>query len=239
MADDKISNRIKIGIRPAGGLHARLANAELLKETLPQLDSKSLPNRLVLMLDCSGSMAGESIRNLESASQNFIMQLNPDSTALALEAFPEGLHVDLSTDKGMLMLLATGLKAEGGTPLADCLRRMSKSDLTRGIIISDGEPTDMYRGWDSDVGIDDKDRTDYSTLNSYIEKKTPLDTIHIGIGTQGEKVLQEIARRTGGTFLKFKDIKTLISKLHFLLPEQRHVLGLPEAKEILGADDLR
>jgi Transcription factor Tfb4 len=238
--DDKLSNKIKINVRPAGGLHARLAQNEILKEVI-KIDAQTLPNRIGLMLDKSGSMAGQPIKDLCEAAQNFIMQMNPESTALAIETFPKELHVDLSNDKPMLMLLAMGLSGDGSTPLGECLRDMASTDLTRGVLISDGEPTDMaYRDrYNSDFDEVNKGVYDFSCLDHYIKSKIPIDTIHIGKSVDGEGCLQEIAKRTGGVFIKFKDIKTLVEKLHFLLPEQRHILGLPEAREILGADDLR
>jgi Mg-chelatase subunit ChlD len=234
----------KVTVRKAGGLHDRLNQQELKKEVLgvdvEPADKKG--HRLCLMLDCSGSMAGQDIKDEAAAAQDLVQNANMDNTAIAIRTFPPKVSTELSTDKGMLWFMVQGIEAEGGTPLGECLSSCIKEvNMTRGIIISDGQPTDMNRSRMDFEGQDQEELPNDSTKKfclPYIEKKIPIDTIHIGLGS-GEEVLQEISKLTGGIYIKFKDIKSLTESLHYLLPEHRHLLGLPGASELLGADEVK
>lgn len=205
MAD--ITTKNKIGVK-SGSLHARIAEKELLKEVAPQaVDVNSLPNRIAIMIDCSGSMSGDSIKHLENALQDFIQKSNSSDTAIAVESFPEQVRIELTDEKQKLWLLCMGLKADGGTPMsaamAYCLRTYPK--MTRAILISDGQPND----------------SPMFVVQGYKSSKIPIDTVHIGEAIGGEEVLKEISEATGGLFVKFKDVKSFAGAFAFLLPETR------------------
>jgi Mg-chelatase subunit ChlD len=196
----------KIGIK-SGSLHARIAEGELLKSVAPlKADISELPNRIALMIDVSGSMAGESIKLLESAVQDFIQKSNSSNTAIAVESFPVQIRIELTDDKQKLWFLTMGLKADGGTPMTEAMNYCKEHySITRGILISDGQSNSSPK----------------FAAESYKASKIPVDTIHIGLSSDGEDTLKEISEITGGLFVKFKDIKSFANAFAFLLPETR------------------
>ena len=205
MAD--ITTKNKIGIK-SGGLHARIAEKELLKEIAPeQFNPSAMPNRLGIMIDLSGSMNGEPIKLLEKALEDFIQKSNPSDTAIAIESFPESIRIDLTNDKMKLWLLCSGLKADGGTPMTYALEYSIKNyKMTRAILISDGQP-------DYEPGAE--------LISLYKNGEIPIDTIHIGDSKAGEDCLKRISDITGGLYVKFKDVKSFATAFAYLLPETR------------------
>lgn len=209
MAD--LVKKNKIGI-PGGGLHSRIAQAELqVQAGIPQAQSEAdvtkFPNRIYLMIDQSGSMAGEPIKLLENAVQDFVQKSNPSDTAIAVKSFPQGTDIELTNDKMKLWMLCMGLTAGGGSPMATCMSDClgHHNTMTRAIIISDGEP----------------DSSPLEDAKLYAKREIKIDTVHIGDSISGETTLREIARITGGLFVKFKDIKSFSTAFAFLLPETR------------------
>jgi uncharacterized protein YegL len=207
MAD--ITTKNKIGIKP-GGLHARIAEKELYDQVVPpevkEIDVNSLPNRIAIMIDCSGYMYGESISLLEKAIQDFIQKANMTDTAIAVESFPEQVRVPLTNDKTQLWFLTMGLKADGGTPMLEAMQYCLNSyKMTRAILISDGQPNS-----------EPHDQTQY-----FKEREISIDTLHIGNSSRGEDCLKRISDITGGLFVKFKDVKQFATAFAFLLPETR------------------
>src|SRR5438046_2215614 len=98
-------NKITVG----GGLHGRLKAAEIMKEIAPSIDPRSLPNRLAIICDFSGSMGDRGsgrwdddtrkskLDLLKEAVQDFALRSNPQDTAIAVESFPRGFRIDLTT----------------------------------------------------------------------------------------------------------------------------------------------
>jgi Mg-chelatase subunit ChlD len=226
MAD--IIQKNKISVLKSGSLHARMTEAELKTEigvpdpsAIPNLDIKTLPNRIVLMIDQSGSMFGESIKLLENAVQDFIQKSDPSGTAIAVESFPEGTSIELTNDKMKLWMLCMGLSAMGGTPMSDCMMRCKRIPMTRAIIISDGQP----------------DCSPLEMAQGYKSLEIPIDCVHIGDSTSGEQTLRDICEITGGLFVKFRDIKSFATAFSYLLPETR-----AQAASLFltaGADEVR
>lgn len=204
MAD--ITTKNKIGVK-SGSLHARIAEKELLKEVAPEaVDVNSLPNRIAIMIDCSGSMSGDSIKHLENALQDFIQKSDSSNTAIAVESFPEQVRIPLTDEKQRLWLLTMRLKAGGGTPMSAAMRYCVNSyEMTRAILISDGQP----------------DSIPTDEIQLFKRQEVPIDTVHIGDGTAGEDCLKDISQATGGLFVKFKDVKSFASAFAYLLPETR------------------
>jgi Mg-chelatase subunit ChlD len=212
MAD--LVNKRKINVISSGGLSARIAQAELHKEigstdgSTEGLDPLKMEHRLCLMLDCSGSMCGERISNLSSAVQDFVQKADFSNTAIAIETFPNGLRLPLMTDKTALWLHCMSFEASGGTPMSEAMEySFQNCKMTRGIIISDGQPdsSERCKNW----------------ARSFKEKEIPLDCIHIGDSSSGEELLKSLSEITGGLFVKFKDTSSFAQAMHFLLPETR------------------
>jgi hypothetical protein len=252
--NDKLTNKKRITVHQGGGLHARIASNEIAKEVLPpevKPDPLTKEHRIVLMMDCSGSMSSEiggggfdrtgsksKIQILQDAVQDFVAKADFFNTSIALESFPEGTRCSLSIDKPMLWMFGMGLRAEGGTPLGQCLRFVKDYPLTRGVIISDGEATDLRDLYEDGPEEGTPPFGLEKHLESYLERRIPIDTIHIGDSKGGEDLLRSIAELTGGMYIKFTDALKLSEKLHFLLPETRDLLGLPEYKAKLDADEV-
>ncbi len=175
------------------------------------------------MIDCSGSMDGDSIKHLENALQDFIQKSNPSDTALAVESFPEQVRIELTNDKMKLWMLCMGLHADGGTPMASAMQYCLDvyPRMTRAIIISDGQPNTDPR---------------YETEN-YKKREIKVDTVHISESTSGEDCLRSISEATGGLFVKFKDVKSFANAFAFLLPEYRE--QAPSLFLTAGADEVR
>jgi uncharacterized protein YegL len=194
----------------------------------PQSDATSdaKPNRIALLLDCSGSMSGSDDYNatvvkskidlLKDAMTGFVNACNFADTALAIETFPSGDHdeseigakstrVPLTTLHPFLMTSVMMLRAGGGTPMAVAMRyAVSTYSLTRAVLVSDG---------DADNSI-----AALREAETYKEAGVPCDCVHIGQSAGGEETLKEIARVTGGMFMKFTDVSSFAKNFRYLTP---------------------
>ncbi len=127
----------------------------LLTELLPGdvLAQIRLPLNFALLLDHSGSMAGEKLRTLKEAVKNLIDQLHPDDI-LSIITFESKTHVVVPAqpvaDKQELKRLVERIKDAGGTNMAPGLRealtqvrqKRSQERINRIILLTDGEATD-------------------------------------------------------------------------------------------------
>lgn len=201
----------------------------------------TMPNRIALMLDSSGSMSDRVQHNkskidyLKDAVAGFLDAVNFNDTSIALCTFgasPE-VNTGLTCQKDLLNTMTLQLAATGGTPLHACMEGVIGSlSLTRAVVISDGEAGD----WRHDV----PDCPPVSCIPGYIEMGVPVDCVHIGNGS-GAELLQEIAQRTGGIFIAFKDITNFAKSLKYLTPKFRAMLTAmgSEARKMLGADEVK
>lgn len=202
-------------------------------------DPLTAVNRIAIMADISGSMASSDgsaqskIELLKIALGGFLNQVNFDGTSIAIYTFPlrndgdhysdddgdpllgsrHGISYRLSFDKMMLQMAVNGLSSGGGTPMHSTMQKvLDELPLTRGIIISDGEA----------------DRADSALdyARKYAQSETIVDTVHIGTSPGGEKLLQEIAKITGGIYIKFDKVEAFAKAFGFLTPEGRATLML-------------
>ena len=231
MTNDKLAPKkepIKITGKPnASALHSRLAEAVAQDEILAQADPLVVPNRIAIMPDASGSMSGYKNQCLHEALTSFINMCDFANTSIAFYSFgqrPE-IRFDLSRNKKMLLLTARGVQASGGTPMAEAMADvLGTISLTRAIIISDGcadsptECTDIAQG--------------------YADNETPIDCIHIGKSSHGEDLLKEIARLTGGIYIKFTDVTSFSKAFSYLTPAKRGELNSAIAG-LLGAAEIK
>lgn len=210
------------------------------KKILAELDPQTMPTKLAIVFDDSGSMAemnekGDKakIEDAKAGIRNFTAQCNPRDTALAV--YP--LNVEskpLTCNFDLLNLLVASISPKGGTPLYGKTSEMLQSpdSYTRGLLFSDGEPTDesgYYSSGDDEenIGRSHKDKMIQLALN----KKIPLDTVFIGLAdTRGYELMKEIADRTGGIFIHFKDSASLSANLKYLAPALRGILMNAELK---------
>ena len=220
-------------------LRARAAAAkqkEQARAVQDALTANTLPNRIALLLDISSSMAGSSIRNLQTAFTRFVGCIDFTNTSVAVRTFPydkdynHGISHPLSTQTQLINTWALALRAGGGTPMADALRcTLIEVPMTRALLISDGEATD-----NSSFDIQNK------ICPEYRKAGIPVDCVHIGTSIDGESTLQTIAELTGGIYIKFTDTDAFTKALKYLTPRFRAMLtsGAVNALDI-GANEIK
>src|ERR1700681_1077345 len=192
------------------------------------VDPNTMPNRLCLMLDTSGSMSTEEkdsksrLDLLKEAVQNFVSRCDLRNTAIAVKTFPGSEATKLSSQTGFLIAYTLGLTSGGGTPLRQCVETaLEEVPMTRGVVVSDGGATDWYPHNDEW----NEERTDHvvedKVLGKYKELAIPLDCVHISTGSDGEDLLKRIAKATGGIFMKFTDVSAFSKAFGYLTPSYR------------------
>lgn len=241
-ANDKLNLKQKLKL-PA--LHARLQQQAQAPNVL------EIPNRIMLMPDCSGSMASRvsdermnslgsennsnfneyrtKIDILKDAVDGFLNNINWQDTAVGIRNFgleerDNQVDCDLLNVSAVLHIHAMSLLASGGTPMGHAMQKALEQPLTRGVIISDGDATD------GDLSL--------TTAEQYREAGVPVDCIHIGDSHHGEERMQKIAEVTNGIYAKISDASKLVGALKYLTPTYRALLTSGEAT-IPGADEVR
>jgi Mg-chelatase subunit ChlD len=206
-----------------------------------------MPNRICILPDCSGSMAGyqpdSRIVVERRAVDQFLKDVDFSNTSIAFNAVGnDEFKTPLLADHNSCVIAAAQIDANGGTPICEQLRfALENIPMTRAVLISDGEPTDgdpteLRRHVEYGYGsVNDGVALDYK------EAGIPIDTIFIG--DSGKKTMQQIAEITGGIFIEFRgsDVKKLAEALRYLTPKHRAMLmGMTEAdaKQLLGASEL-
>lgn len=230
-------NKITVG----GGLHSRLKAAEVMKELVPQTDPLTLPNRLAIVADFSGSMneyasgswkadnGVSKFQLLKDAIQDFALRSNPQDTAIAVESFPSGFRIALTNNTQEVYMRMLGAGVLGDTPMGAGLHNaLEHHSPTRCMLISDGEATDGD--------------SSFEAARRLKNKEIICDCVHIGNSSSGEERLKQIAEITGGMYMKFKDVASFSQNFHYLLPESRAAIAgmLPyERANLLGAAETK
>jgi uncharacterized protein YegL len=212
------------------GLTGFAARAKLHEKTAVEDGVIMADNRIVLLLDNSGSMsetdggAKPKIELLKDAVQGFINACDFSNTAVGMYAIPIDNSTVKLTDQGALVMLAVlGFTAPGDTPMGESMRQaLEHEPMTRAVLISDGCATD----------------NPFPAAENYKEADIPVDCIHIGSGA-GEETLIKIAEMTGGKFLKFTNVNSFATALKYLSPKYRALLADPSVAKAIGADRIR
>jgi len=173
--------------------------------------------------------------DLKDAVTNFVNRCDLSDTSIAIETFPrheESMNqLALTCRSSLILATVLSLRADGDTPLVETLKRcLADVPMTRGVIVSDGRPTD----W-SDCG---EDYNAESLLRQYAEQGIPLDCVHIGESVAGEDLLRRIAKVTGGIYIKFRDTSSFATAFAYLTPGLRGLLtsGAVDAKALGAAE---
>ena len=226
-------------------------------------NADKLPNRILILSDCSGSMSGRSMDALKEAVGGFVDNCNFNNTAVALATF--GLGDGVTDEKTTTLLVdSTQLKshveqyeASGGTPMKAAIEnaigetRFATVPMTRTVLVSDGEATDVYSTSDNSVPGDWRFiPTDYAGrqqsdswwdtrfLLPYVQRNIPIDTVHIGGSKSGEAFLKWIAHKTNGVYLKFRDVSQFATSFKYLTPAYYGLLTSGNLA-VDGADEVR
>jgi hypothetical protein len=214
------------------------AKREAVKTAIKDLNPNESEHRIGIIFDDSGSMSSQvenksKIDHAQIGVRNFVQQCNPKDTSLAIYPLNEKAQ-QLICDFDVLNLYIGTIRPTGGTPLYwVTIKILTECDLTRGVIFSDGEPTDGsgYYSTTEDSDSEERQSLKEKMISLAIEKKIPLDCIFIGYTTEkGYILLKEIADRTGGIFVHFKDAASLGQGLKYLSPAMRGMLLNAELK---------
>lgn len=174
---------------------------------------------VVLCLDISGSMTGEKIKTLKKAVLRFVLAKIGidirDRTAVVVFGDPARKLFDLTNNKDFIKKEVSELEISGATAIGHALS-LSREILShsrkarkqpRIILLSDGCAN----------GPGDPGR---SLEEAQLLKKfgVIIDTIGIGEGSESfdEDLLKEIAKITGGKYLRVEDISKLPKKFAIL-----------------------
>ncbi|MGE0866042.1 MAG: VWA domain-containing protein [Vicinamibacterales bacterium] len=147
------------GTTPVSGLTA--ANFGLTDAGVPQsitgVSVDTVPLKITLVLDTSGSLAGERMADLIAATRGLVEVLKPEDSVAVL-AFSEAaqLAVSATRDRPTVLKALGGLKAEGATALYDALflALQLRDDTADGrsiaLVFSDGRDT---ASWLSEANV--------------------------------------------------------------------------------------
>jgi hypothetical protein len=111
--------------------------------------------------------------------------------------------------------------------MAGAMRRVRDNvSVTRCVLVSDGQA--------------DFTQPCLDTARDFAEFECPIDTVHIGSDTSGEQLLKEIAKITGGLFIKFTDLDSFSKSFKFLAPATRMMLAANnDIARMLGATEVK
>lgn len=118
----------------------------------PASVNKTIPNDVVIIGDCSGSMSGAKIEALRNAIREFSGKINLSKHRIGVVAFATGTQkLDFTTDKSAIDAFVDTMVANGGTyvgPAIDSAVSMLKADRREGakptiILLTDGEASDQ------------------------------------------------------------------------------------------------
>ena len=180
-----------------GGQPAAVKSAKLASSTENPLD-------VLIMVDTSGSMAGEAISQVKQAAHLFVAQLAPqDRVAVIRFSDDAQLAQDFTTDRAATSAVIDGLTAEGNTALyrataAAALKAGASSATRRAIVLlSDG----------ADFGTDGSTTRDQAV---FAAKNAGVPIFAIGEGTDIDRAyLQQIADVSNGRYLEAPDPREL------------------------------
>ena len=118
------------------------------KVTLEDLARDRVPMHIALLMDCSGSMYGSSIREAKKAALSFIARSSGGNRHFSVVAFPGGLKSPITQDGARLATALQGLTPIGSTPMALGLAQARAALKGDGgaqkiyVVLTDGHPDD-------------------------------------------------------------------------------------------------
>jgi VWFA-related protein len=155
---------------------------------------KTLPLRLGVVIDCSGSMSS-ALAEAQGAAQAFLRAIMKPGDQAFLESFSGSptLDLPLTDDTGALIFALNGLRAQGPTALHDALvQGLRQLAGTRGqralVLLADGE--------DNASAIAFEDALEYARRSGTAIYTIGLDLPFPGFGVRQK--LQRLAEETGG-----------------------------------------
>lgn len=146
-------------------------------------------SNVAIVVDRSGSMDGAPMENLKSALRDFAGNMSAD-TAAALVAFDSSAQLlsDLSRDPSALQAMADTLSANGNTNITSGI----ETGLEALSAAAGGRVMLLMTDGQSDI--------DFSVVDAAAEAGVVIHTI--GFGSVNDALLQQIADRTGGQYIR-------------------------------------
>lgn len=144
---------------------------------------------ICMLLDRSGSMGGRPMQNLRAAVADFIADMQA-GTSLSLVAFDDYAErlTELTQDTASLLMAAESLYDRGGTDITAAIREGTSVLQEAGgnrvmLLMTDGQSS-----------------IDFSVVDEAAAQGITIHTI--GFGSVNDALLQEIADRTGGQYVR-------------------------------------
>jgi len=175
------------------------------------------PTNVYLVVDTSGSMAGEKMDRTRTALQSFVSQIQGDRDKVGIVEFGSGVKrfepLRSLNDGGRSQMLEAiaGMEADGYTALLDAvwqaqddLQTVADAKAINAIVVmTDGQENDSYR--------------DMADLRqAFADARTPVVVFTIAFGNDADdSLLQELARIGGGQFRRADE--TDIEELYRIL----------------------
>ena len=187
------------------------------------LINPSRPVYVVLVLDISGSMIGQPVKDAKAAARALIERMGPQDY-VALIAFKISIALDeldptrehlFTSDHASVLALIDRLRAKGGTPLYDALFKAARwaknmAPNNRAIVLL----TD---------GVDEDPGSRLATPDDAIAEAARANIPIFAIGYEGvggrlaREFLQRAARETGGSYQETPDSAQLVSLFRDIL----------------------
>lgn len=209
----------KVGFAKRGSVADKLRQA-----AKAEASYKSQFEVIYLLLDCSGSMATIDDHKdgrrrdqiLREAGKALLQEIDFSKNAIAIQSFPtKYINLKPQVQRFLCEDAMNKVCHAGGTPMADALRIAYdyKPLISKAILVSDGEAND-----DPTKLVRERISANEGT------SPFPIDCVHIGGEYGGEGTLKEIAKLTGGIFMKFTDMKKFSDSFKYLAPVYRAML---------------
>ena len=156
------------------------------------------PLDVVLLIDTSGSMAGEPLADAKTAARGFLQAIGPeDRVALVSFAFKPAVLAPFTADRAEVLSAIDGLAASGETAVHDAvvtaagIARSSERRVAM-VLLSDGGDTVSINSFDSAV-------------SSVKDTGAPVFTVALESGEWDPAALGTLAAATGGRALSTAD----------------------------------
>ena len=197
---------------------------------------EQLPLSVIMVLDTSGSVAGERLAFLKKGAGLVVDRLRPRDQA-AIVSFSAVLNrqAALTSDRAVLHAAIQSLKAEGGTALLDAAftgLALRGTAATRTLVLLFSDGLDTASLLDEARVLQAARRSDATVYAIGIRddrlKLQPSGGIaRSAVGPTDERFLSRIARDTGGRLLHAEENRELTSTFARVIDEfnSRYVLG--------------
>ncbi len=175
------------------------------------------PTNVYLVVDTSGSMAGEKMDLTRTALQSFVSQIQGDRDKVGLVEFGSGvkrfepLQSLNEGGRAQMVEMIAGMEADGYTALLDAVWQAQEDIQTVAdanainaiVVMTDGQENDSYRSMDD-------------LRRAFENSRTPVVVFTIAFGSDADDaLLQELARIGGGQFRRADE--TDIEELYRIL----------------------